>query len=306
MKSIFLAILLVAGSLPLTICAASETNVESVFLVDEMSLWYRIAKADLIVVGTNTRPPKSDSPMRHEDVVCLHVVEWIKGDGSDSILPVKNAEWEHGSSITNIYFLGADYQLDGGVWDAWTCAPCIPATAQTILDTKREVDDQKYYANDPLPGIRRECLPFWYEVSNLLSRLPLDETNQTASISRLLSLGLQACPAIILSMEEEKVLPELGVVLPNHSGHWEQERYYAVQTTTDLLDVLLGHQCGVGLESLFIMGVTRKSRENAVRRWRVFLYYWNQARSENGLFPSPALRIPAANEENNPRGNRDP
>ena len=300
MKSLLAILLLATGGPILTVQAVAGPCADSVFLVNATSLWYRIAEADLVVVGTIISPREEQSTMLQKDTVPVRVVKWLKGEIPVPSLPVSNLEWQQIScSSTNIFFLGADYRPQGGVRETWTFGPCIQATTQAILDIKTEVAVQVVQMDDPIPGILPNELPFWNDVSNLISHLSLDETNQAASVSGLLSLGKEACAAIILNMGEDKLLPEAGVVFSNRSGYWEQERYYAVQTTTDLLDVLLGHQIGIGLESLFLGG-SPKSRENAVQRWRVFLYHWNRARSENGLFPKPALLVPGANEESDP------
>ena len=108
------------------------------------------------------------------------------------------------------------------------------------------------------------------QVGVLIERMLNAQTEQKA-FSELEALGCPAVPAIILRIDDRRVLPDPRISLRNKSPHaFEAVRYYGPVQVDDALAAILNQLTGQDFGFIY-NGGTNEERTRAVEGWRKFM-----------------------------------
>lgn len=92
-----------------------------------------------------------------------------------------------------------------------------------------------------------------------------------AAFAKLLDLGLEFVPAIIVLMDDRREVAAEWLTIPNSPQHWEAHALYKPEKVVDALDGILVRKTGVGFVSI-VNGSSDDNRQATVDAWRVYLY----------------------------------
>ena len=101
----------------------------------------------------------------------------------------------------------------------------------------------------------------------------LVESKATAAYAKLEELGIQAVPAIICQMDDQRELAVKHITLKNKSPNaWEATRHYSPELVVDVLEAILNQITGKSFGSIH-NGGTEDERANTVNGWRIYLWH---------------------------------
>ncbi|MBQ7080388.1 MAG: hypothetical protein IJM92_12185 [Fibrobacter sp.] len=101
----------------------------------------------------------------------------------------------------------------------------------------------------------------------------LVESKATAAYAKLEELGIQAVPAIICQMDDQRELAVKHITLKNKSlTAWEATRHYSPELVVDVLEAILNQITGKSFGSIH-NGGTEDERANTVNGWRIYLWH---------------------------------
>ena len=265
------------------------------------ALWFRILQSSLIaVVDIDASLPPDPIPEKEYLLFPFTVREFLKGTSEETNLVLK--VWpQNENAMTSvraaapttpddrlrILFVGVGY--DGACYmDNFTENGVMRADERTLAAVKREIAAQSRALKSFGHIVHREELPHWETVSNAVAQLTRNADSQTAAVKRILALGAEAVPALVVMMDDRRELPVKAVSFPNPPGHWEAYCHYGPETVVDLIDALADHALGVSLSSI-VNGGTEKERDEAVAQWRLLLIRWLNENQKAGRFLRPVL-----------------
>lgn len=101
----------------------------------------------------------------------------------------------------------------------------------------------------------------------------LVESKATAAYAKLEELGIQAVPAIICQMDDQRELAVKHITLKNKSPTaWEATRHYSPELVVDVLEAILNQITGKSFGSIHNGGI-EEERTSTINGWRIFLWH---------------------------------
>lgn len=248
-------------------------------------LWLLIAQSDVVATGElvfDCLPPE-----RAYVLLPLRSTHALKGevDGGTAIRWFSATDSYAPSSTQLCELAGREVVVfgqwaEGGLYFAgYSPAAVRPSSPALLAAVSAEVDRQERV----LASWRIETdVPHYAEVQAVLDEIaalpPASRgerrsvaARQQALFDRLIALGPEGVPAIIMLMDDRRALPDRSISLINrYPGAFEGARHYAPKVVADALDAILNDITGQTFGSI-TNGGTEQDRRRVVDGWRIYL-----------------------------------
>lgn len=268
-------------------------------------LWFGVMRSDKIVVGSIVRQKSS----QREIEAIVQVDEFLKGSAvldddaflnirySTNLIDRENPEKTLRTlqeGLKYVFFLQKSWS--GDLYVDTVFMKSIQAETVDFVDSvRKEIQQQSspsfsFDENDDSLNFR-----YFNELKTKLSVVTQSDERQETFVRRVLELGVDCAPSLIVCLMKESPNRELqrkSVALPNRAEDaFEAFRLYGPNTTVELLDSLLSEITWMHFAEYNYDG----SKDTASRikaRWNVFFEKWHLfAKSNNNQFFQPILII---------------
>lgn len=252
----------------------------------QTQLWRLVARSDVIATGVVEFPagpvaprnyvllPVSEARLLKGATDQPFVIRWFSEPGPNGLSAEQLARVAGSSSI--VFALRAEEALyfAGDTPDA--VQPAQPAaTAAVEAEIARQAEVLASWQAD-------SDVPHYAEVRAIIEAIialpPASReerrsgaTEQQRLFDRLVALGVEAVPAIVEQMDDDRALASPMISLINHApGAFERTRHYGPKAMVDALAAVLNQLTGESFGFIY-NGGTAAERDASIRGWRIYL-----------------------------------
>lgn len=250
-------------------------------------LWRLVAQSDVISTGRLEFPAGPVSPRSYVEL-SVQDNRPLKGEAGERLIirwfsepgpyAPSATQLEIASGTSSIVFA---LRAGGSLYFAGNTPDAVqPAEAKAVAALETEIARQE----EVLRRWRDEpSVAYYAEVRSIIDQIASLRTTsgatarrdvvsaQQALFNRLVALGDDAVPAIIMQMDDTRPLAESEISLVNDfPGAFEGVRHYGPDLIVEALDAILNDITGENFGSI-VNGETTAERTRAVRGWRIYL-----------------------------------
>lgn len=249
-------------------------------------LWRLVAQSDVIATGRLAFPT---SPVAPRSYIALPFLEnrLLKGEAGEPLIirwfsepglygPSASQLANASDSSSIVFAMRADRSLyfAGNTPEAVQSVE-VTAVASVQTEVARQEDVLRRWRDD-------SSVDHYAEVRSIINQIaalrPPSRSQrrdgvsaQQALFNRLIALGDDGVPAIIMLMDDRRPLAEPQITLVNDfAGAFEGTRHYGPDLIVDALEAILNDITGESFGNIY-NGGSEQERTKAVRGWRIYL-----------------------------------